>query len=117
MFLRNVILFLLVLKTIWNSFSNNQELNIEELLLNRCTNNIPPIFQESFLPTPNLVSTSNMVNTPNIVTTPVCQSSFSFNKIIIIGFVLYLIFFIRDILENICSSDEETDTNRCPFLF
>lgn len=104
--IQNILLFLLLLKTIWNSFKNNTPgINIEELLMNRNPENIIPLFQETLIP-----------QAPVIPST-VCQSSLSFNKIIILGFFIFIIFFIRDILENICTSDDESDANRCPLLF
>ena len=104
--IQNILLFLLLLKTIWNSFKNNTPgINIEELLMNRNPENIIPLFQETLIP-----------QAPVIPST-VCQSSLSFNKIIILGFFIFIIFFIRDILENICTSDDESDAKRCPLLF
>jgi hypothetical protein len=104
--IQNIILCLLVLKTIWNSFSSNTPgIDIEELL-GRNHENIIPLFQETLIPQAPVMPAT------------VCQSSLSFNKIIILGFFIFIIFFIRDILENICTSDdEECKSNRCPLLF
>ena len=104
--IQNILLFLLLLKTIWNSFKNNTpEINIEELLMNRNPENIIPLFQETLIPQVPVI--------PNTVS----QSSLSFNKIIILGFFIFIIFFVRDILENICTTDDECDADRCPLLF
>ena len=85
--------------------SNGPGINIEELL-GRNPENIIPLFHETMIP-----------KTP-VVPNTTCQNSLSFSKIIILGFFIFIIFFIRDILENICTSDdEECKSNRCPLLF
>ena len=99
---QNILLIILTLKTIWNCLNQKQpEINLEEILLNK----MPETFVPGF-PQPNLIPTPRP---------PVVCNSFSLSKLIFLGFFIYLIFFIRDLLIDFNCSEEENLCNKCPF--
>jgi hypothetical protein len=99
---QNILLIFLTLRTIWNCLSQKQpEINLEEILLNK----MPESFMPGF-PQPPIISTPR---------TPVVCSSFSVSKLIFLGFFIYLIFFIRDLLTDFNCSEDENMCNKCPF--
>ena len=129
--IQNVLLIILTLKTIWGMFKDNgPELNIEDLLMNKIPEQILPISKlMSNLPLGDLMSnlstmncpmpmpncqmpipncSMSMPNCPMPKTSLSCTSSFSISKIFLLGILIYLIFFIRDIFENFNFSCIET---------
>jgi hypothetical protein len=102
--IQNILLIILTLKTIWNCINKQQpEINLEEIVLNKLNPNLGMGFPPTILTTPK---------------TPVVCSSFSISKLIFLGFFIYLIFFIRDLLQDLSCSNEVSDEkmcNKCPF--
>ena len=100
--IQNILLIILTLKTIWNCLSEKQpEINLEEILLNK--------MPESFMP---VLSQPNIIPTPR--PPPVCNN-FSVSKLIFLGFFIYLILFIRDLLTDFNCTEDEKLCERCPF--
>ena len=103
--IQNILLIILTLKTIWNCLNKQQpEINLEEIVLNKLNPNLGLGFPS-----------------PTILTTPKPQipcNNFSISKLIFLGFFIYLIFFIRDLLTDLSCSNEVEDEKvckRCPF--
>lgn len=103
--LKNILLIILTLKTIWNTFKNSSgpEVNIEELLMGKMGEHMihipPPIPQHSI--------------------------NFSLTKLLLLAGFVYLIFYIRDSFESlscykfegeICP-EECCKIGKCPFNF
>ena len=115
---QNIILLILLLKTIWGSLnSNTPEFNLEDLVLNKLYS------ADNILPTnilnPRVINSNNLIPHDNLIPSRnLCQPSFSLYKLIFLGFLVYIIFFIKDIIEQIGKNDEDNDTcKRCPFKF
>ena len=114
---QNIILVILILKTLWNSLTDNTpEFNLEDLLKSKLLN-------EQILPTeilnPCVMNSNNFIPQRNVIPSRnVCTSNFSLYKLIFLGFLIYLFFFIKDLLEQIGKNNEETENcNGCPFRF
>ena len=100
--IQNIILILLTLKTVWNMFKENgPEINIEDILMSQMKNsnplgNINSIFDLNSLSSPTGPLSSPMCPMPCVSN----SNSFSFFNFCLLGIFIYLIFFVRDILEN-----------------
>lgn len=100
--IQNVLLIILTLKTVWNCLSQKQpEINLEELLINK--------MPEAFMPG---INPTSAIPTPN---PPVVCNSFNVSKLIFLGFLIYLIFFLKDLLCDFNCSEEDNMCKKCPF--
>lgn len=106
--IKNILLIILTLKTIWNTFKNSSpEVNIEELLMSKMG--------------------EHMIHIPTPIPPPIPQHSinFSLTKLLLLAGFVYLIFYIRDYFESlscckiegkICP-EECCKIGKCPFNF
>lgn len=107
--IKNILLIILTLKTIWNTLKNSSspEVNMEELLMSKIG--------------------EHMIHIPNPMPPPIPQHSinFSLTKLLLLAGFIYLIFYIRDSvdcftcckLEGEICPDESCKIGKCPFNF
>lgn len=104
--IKNIILILMTLKTIWDFFKHNSnKIDINDMILsNLCNSNdfigqqIPNIIGQKI---PNIIGPQipNIIDKTNIDMDD-CKGWNIFN-FLLLGFFIYIIFFIKDIFENI----------------
>lgn len=104
--IKNIILILMTLKTIWDFFKHNSnKIDINDMVLsNLCNSNdfigqqIPNIIGQKI---PNIIGPQipNIIDKTNIDMDD-CKGWNIFN-FLLLGFFIYIIFFIKDIFENI----------------
>ena len=101
--IQNIILILLTIKTIWNAFKENAP---EEIILNR--------LNEQVFNIPNHFNIPMSVPPP-----PITGSNFCVTKMILLGVFIYIMFFIRDVIDSFREETKVCDTNmrKCPFKF
>lgn len=105
--IKNILLIILTLKTLWNTFKNSgPEVNLEELITSRMG--------------------EQLIHIPAPIPTPITQQSinFSLTKLILLLFFVYFIFYVKDLLDSLnckldCEMypDEGCGTKKCPFGF
>jgi len=88
--IKNIILILMTLKTIWDFLKNNSnKIDINDMVLSNLCNSNDFIGQQM----PNIIKKSN-------IDIEGCKGWNIFN-FLLLGFFIYIIFFIKDIFENI----------------
>ena len=105
--IKNILLIILTLKTLWNTFKNSgPEVNMEELIMSKMGE------QLIHIPTPIPPPSSQNIN-------------FSLTKLILLLGFVYFIFYIRDLLDSFSCCrlegelypDDSCKIGKCPFNF
>ena len=112
--IQNIILILLTLKSIWNMVQENTvtpEINIEDILMNQIKDQVLPFgMGKNIIPNCGL----GIPNPPNcglgIPNPPNC--GWGISKLILLGIFIYIIFFVRDILDDINVFSIETSISK-----